>query len=123
MKIFLGVLISGALLLTACSSDPEKQAKEDCEDLQNLYADGYSTFPDKFDSFQRDQFIFSSAYGSMKDSKVSYLVKQISDLSEQDYPNWDWVAKMQDPPAKTLINGIWSLCSSLNTDLGAKIKN
>jgi hypothetical protein len=123
MKTILSVLISGTLLLTACSSDPDKQTKKDCEVLQNSYVEGWDTFPSNRDGYQRDQFIFSSAYGSMKDAKVSYLVKQISDLSEQDYPNWDWVAKMQDPPARTLINAIWSLCSTLNIDLGAKVKN
>jgi hypothetical protein len=123
MKVIASVL-SGLLLLSACSSDPDKQAKEDCETLQNLYADGYITFPDKFnDGYQRDQLIFSSAYGSMKDPKTSNLVKQISDLSVQDYPNWDWVAKRQDPPAKTLINAIWSLCSGLDIELGTKIEN
>ena len=123
MKIIAGVLF-GVILLTACSTDPDKQAKMDCEKLQNLYADGYTTFPDKFnDAYQRDQFIFSSAYGSMKDPRTSNLVRQISDLSEQDYPNWDWVAKGQDPPADTLRNAIWTLCSGLEIELGAKIEN
>jgi len=123
MKTVLSVIILGALLLSACSSDPDKQAKKDCEVLQNSYEEGWNSFPNNFDNYQRDKFIFSSSYGLVKDSKVSYLVKQISDLSEQDYPNWDWVAKMQDPPARTLISAIWSLCSTLNIDLGAKVKN
>jgi hypothetical protein len=84
MKTILSVLISGTLLLTACSSDPDKQAKKDCEVLQNIYVEGWNTFPNNFDVYQRDQFIFSSSYGSMKDPKVSYLVKQISDLTEGD---------------------------------------
>jgi hypothetical protein len=45
----------------------------------------------------------------------------VLDLVETDYPNWDWIAKMQEPPARVLINSIFNQCRIFDIDLGAKV--
>jgi hypothetical protein len=108
-------------ILTACSQNPDKQAKEDCKIIQERYVEGYANFPDDFDYYQRDKFIYSTAYPLVKDPRISYLVKQLSDLNETDYPNWDWIAKMQEPPARVLINSIINQCLIFDVDLVSKV--
>jgi serine/threonine-protein kinase HipA len=44
-----------------------------------------------------------------------------TNLVETDYPNWDWIAKMQEPPARVLINSIFNQCRIFDIDLGAKV--
>jgi hypothetical protein len=110
-----------ALSLVACSQNPDKQAKEDCQLIQDRYVDGWAKFPNGNNFYERDKYIFSTSYGAVKDPRISYLVKQLSDLKETDYPNWDWVAKMQDPPSRVLINSIFGQCLEFDIDLVAKL--
>jgi hypothetical protein len=109
------------MTLIACSKNPDKQAKEDCQIIQDRYVEGWANFPNNFDYYERDKFIFSTSYPLVKDPRISYLVKQLSDLNETDYPNWDWIAKMQEPPARVLINSIFNQCQVFDVDLVAKI--
>jgi hypothetical protein len=117
-----GFFIPIMMALIACSQDPDKQAKKDCQLIQDRYVEGYANFPNNFDYYERDKFIFSTSYPLVKDPRISYLVKQLSDLNETDYPNWDWVAKMQEPPARVLINSIFNQCQIFDVDLVAKIR-
>ena len=122
MKILKTCLIVPILVtLIACSQNPDKQAKEDCQIIQDRYVEGWANFPNNFDYYERDKFIFSTSYPLVKDPRISYLVKQLSDLKETDYPNWDWIAKMQEPPARVLINSIFNQCQIFDIDLVAKI--
>jgi len=109
------------VILTSCSQNPDKQAKEDCQLIQDRYVEGYANFPNNFDYYERDKFIFSTSYPQVKDPRISYLVKQLSDLNETDYPNWDWIAKMQEPPARVLINSIINQCLIFDVDLVSKV--
>jgi hypothetical protein len=119
LKIFTFIPIM--MILIACSQNPDKQAKEDCQIIQDRYVDGFANFPNNFDYYQRDKFIFSTSYPLVKDPRISYLVKQLSDLNETDYPSWDWVAKMQEPPARVLIDSIFNQCKIFDVDLVAKV--
>ena len=122
MKMLKTCLIIPILMtLIACSKNPDKQAKEDCQIIQDRYVEGWANFPNNFDYYERDKFIFSTSYPLVKDPRISYLVKQLSDLKETDYPNWDWIAKMQEPPARVLINSIFNQCQIFDVDLVAKI--
>ena len=122
MKMLKTCLIIPILMtLIACSKNPDKQAKEDCQIIQDRYVEGWANFPNNFDYYERDKFIFSTSYPLVKDPRISYLVKQLSDLNETDYPNWDWIAKMQEPPARVLINSIFNQCQVFDVDLVAKI--
>jgi hypothetical protein len=122
MKMLKTCLIIPILMtLIACSKNPDKQAKEDCQIIQDRYVEGWANFPNDFDYYERDKFIFSTSYPLVKDPRISYLVKQLSDLNETDYPNWDWIAKMQEPPARVLINSIFNQCQVFDVDLVAKI--
>jgi hypothetical protein len=109
------------ILIIACSQNPDKQAKEDCQIIQDRYVEGYANFPKDFDYYQRDKFIFSTSYPLVKDPRISYLVKQLSDLNETDYPSWDWIAKMQEPPARVLIDAIFNQCQIFGLDLVDKV--
>jgi hypothetical protein len=115
------LLVPIMVILTSCSQNPDKQAKKDCQLIQDRYVEGYANFPNNFDYYERDKFIFSTSYPQVKDPRISYLVKQLSDLVETDYPNWDWIAKMQEPPARVLTNSIFNQCRIFDIDLGAKV--